>query len=304
MIPMERRTGEPQEFPFLGLAVMLLALHAIFAVTLQPSPLRSAVALAAFFAMGYAALALIADGNLRLSAAEVLAFTVGLTILLTSLSALGVSIVGIRITEFAVVIIGLPVGVLAWLLRRPRRPWWTAVREFTRSYFDFSEYTAGEKGIAAVLLVAIGIALAAFISLAWVHFPDQPTMGLAVTWPNMGEPGSFNRTFRLNVPQRFTATVLADDRGGSFTLRVSLVPSNASGSEPLNTTTGPPTPTPLRLRGFDEYRESLTIAAGVHVERGFDIIIEELGVFDLRIELLNAASTSVASFQVLEAQVF
>jgi hypothetical protein len=294
MIPMERPTEAPQEFPFLGPAVMVLALHAIFAVTLPPTLLRSAVALAAFFAMGYSALALIVDGHVRLSAAEVLAFTVGLTILLTSLSALAVSIVGIRITEFAIVIIGLPVGVLAWLLRRPRTRLWTALRGFARSYFDFSDYTAGEKGIAAVLLAAIGIALAVFISLAGVHYPDQPTMGLAVTWPNMGDPGSFNGTFVLGETQSFTVTVLADDQGGNFTLRVVLVPANSTDGM-FNTTRGPPTPTPLRLRGFDEYRETLAISAGERRETPFAIIMEELGTFDLRFELLDAAMSVVAS---------
>src|SRR5256885_9299209 len=100
------------EFPFLGLAVAVLALHSIFAVVLPPSPIRSAVAIVAFFAMGYSLLTLIAGGRLRLNAAEVLAYTAGLTILLTSLSAPTGSLLGIPITEFPRLLIRLPPSAL------------------------------------------------------------------------------------------------------------------------------------------------------------------------------------------------
>src|SRR6267143_5685882 len=120
MMPEERPILEGTRFPYLKLAVVVLGLYAILAVVLPPNPYRSAVAIAAFFAMGYSTLALVAGEKLRLSAAEVLGFTVGLTILITSLSALAVSIIGIPITEFAVIIVGLPIGVITWLLRRPR----------------------------------------------------------------------------------------------------------------------------------------------------------------------------------------
>src|SRR5919204_2686718 len=291
MIPMEKPAGEPQEFPFLGLAVMVLAFYAILAVTLPATLLRTVVALTAFFAMGYATLALIGDGHVRLSAAEVLAFTVGLTILLTSLSALAVSIVGIPITEFAVVIIGLPLGVLAWLLRRPRTRPWTAMREFGRTYFDFSDYSTAEKGIAAVLLTAIAIALGVFVSLAGVHYPDRPTMGIALTWPNLGQPGSFNGTFTFGQSQRVNVTVLADDVGGNFTLRVRLVYS-ATNNTNLNCTTTQGSP--LRLQALTTYCESFAVAAGGTWVRPFSIIMEQRGTFQLRFELPFPSLTSEA----------
>jgi len=50
------------------------------------------------FAMGYCALAVIARGHVRLTSAEVLGFTVGLGVLVTGVSALAISIVGIGIT--------------------------------------------------------------------------------------------------------------------------------------------------------------------------------------------------------------
>jgi uncharacterized membrane protein len=295
MIPMEKPSAEPQEFPFLGPAVMVLAVYAILAVTLPATLLRTVVALTAFFAMGYATLALIVDGHVRLSAAEVLAFTVGLTILLTSLSALAVSIVGIPITEFAVVIIGLPIGVLAWLLRRPRTRPWTAMREFGRTYFDFSDYSTAEKGIAAVLLVAIAIALGVFVSLAGVYYPDRSTMGIALTWPNF--PGSFNGTFTFGQSQNLTVTVLGDDVGGNFTLRVRLVFSPTNNTN-LNCTTN--AGNPLRLRALTTYCQPFTIAAGGRYVRPFSIIMEERGTFQLRFELPIPGLTSQAQCSALQ----
>src|SRR5439155_1009582 len=128
MLPAEKPRTSGASFPYLGLAVRVLALYAILAVVSPPSPIRSVVAIAAFFAMGYCALALIAGNRLPMSPAEILAFTVGLTIILTSVSALAVSIAHIPITEFAVVTIGLPIAVVAFLVRRPGgRPWVPAV---------------------------------------------------------------------------------------------------------------------------------------------------------------------------------
>jgi hypothetical protein len=295
MIPIERTTAEPQDFPFLGPAVVVLALYAILAVTVPANLVRSIVALAAFFSMGYAMLALIVDGHVRLSAAEVLAFTVGLTVLFTSLSALGVSVIGIPITEFAVVIVGLPVGVLAWLLRRPRTPPWTALRRFSRTYFDFADYSPGERGIAAILLVAITIALVAFISLAFVYYPDVRTTGLAITWPGFDKPDSFNGTFVLGQPQNITVTVLGDAVGGSFTLRIRLVPENWTGNGTFNLTTQG---SPLHLVVFTEYRESVEVAGGGATARSFSIILDVRGRFELRFELLDAPNNAMNTIPV------
>src|SRR6266699_2014259 len=102
MVPSERPPTAGATFPYIGVAVALVA----------------------FFAMGYCTLGLVAGGRIPMSVAEILAFTVGLTILITSLSALAVSIVGIPITEFAGVIFGFPLAVIAFLLRRPAtNPW-------------------------------------------------------------------------------------------------------------------------------------------------------------------------------------
>src|SRR5437773_764703 len=86
MLPAEKPRTSGATFPYIGLAVAVLALYAILAVVSPPSAIRSVVAIAAFFAMGYCALALIAGNRLPMSPAEILAFTVALTIILTSVS--------------------------------------------------------------------------------------------------------------------------------------------------------------------------------------------------------------------------
>src|SRR5438309_10708397 len=92
LVPSERAPTVGATFPYIGIAVARLALYAILAVTMPLNPYRAAVALVAFFAMGYCTLGLVAGGRIPMSVAEILAFTVGLTILITSLSALAVSI--------------------------------------------------------------------------------------------------------------------------------------------------------------------------------------------------------------------
>lgn len=289
MIP-DERPQEGTSFPFLGPAVFALTLYAVVSVTLPPSPLRSAVAIAAFFAMGYAALALVAGGHIRLSSAEILAFTIGLTILLTSISALAVSIVGIPITEFAVIIIGLPLGVVTWLLRRPRLRPRDLFTDFTRRYLDFSDYTSGEKGVAAVLLLAVVGALVLFISMAAVQFPSDASPALAITGPD-GTPATLPTSFVVGQPQVIGVTVLGGSRGGSYEIRVRLVPANATGSETFNRTTQA---SPLRLAPFTEYVEPITIGAGQTSSRSFTIVMEAPGDFELRFELLTGTGAVVA----------
>lgn len=289
MIPVEKSREVPT-FPFLGPAVFALTLYAIVAVLFPPSPLRSVVAIAAFFAMGYCALALIAGGHIRLSAAEILAFTVGLTILITSLSALGVSIVGIPITEFAVIIIGLPIGVLTWLLRRSRGQPLAAVASFARRYLDFSDYSGGEKAVAAALLVAITGAVVFLISLAAIDYPDSLSAALTIVGPD-GTPDSLPTSFVVGQPQEIVVTVAGGSSGGSFAVRVRLIPSNATGNESFH----PASQTsPLRLDPFAEYAEPLTVGPGDTWTRSFSIVMETFGSFNLRFELLDAASTVVA----------
>src|SRR2546422_976365 len=196
-------------FPYVGLATAVLLLHAILVAVVPPNPYRAVFALAALFAVGYCTLALIVGATIRLSAAEILAFSTGLTIFITSLSALGVSILGIPITVFAVVIVGLPIALSASLVLRPRGNPVTAFTNFTRALLDFSDYSAAEKGAVAVLFAGIVAALVIFVSLAAVHYPCElsPRPGIAAPARTANITTSFNQS----QPQDIVASVF----GGS-----------------------------------------------------------------------------------------
>src|SRR2546422_4444202 len=183
-------------FPYVGLATAVLLLHAILVAVVPPNPYRAVFALAALFAVGYCTLALVVGRAIRLSAAEILAFSTGLTIFITSLSALGVSILGIPITVFAVVIVGLPIALGATLVLRPGGNPLAAFHNFTRAFLDFSDYSAADKGAVAVLLTGIVAALVIFVSLATGHFPGELSPGLAIAAPG-GTNGAPNLPTRL-----------------------------------------------------------------------------------------------------------
>lgn len=302
MIPDEETAGAaPPTFPYVRLAVGVLVFHTILAVTYPLSPLRSAVAIVSFFAMGYCALALIAGGRIRMSSAEILAFTVGLTILITSLSALAVSIAGIPITEFAVVVVGLPIGFLALILRRPAEGPWRTFADFIRTWLDFSDYSPTEKRVAAVLLLAIVGALVVFISLAGVQYPDRSSMGIAITGAD-GSAESIPGSFVLGQPQTIEVHVLSNstpgwpsDGPGSFVVRIRLAPQNATGTEPFHPVSAT---SPLRLDAFGQYDESITVASQASWTKSFSIIIDTAGRLVLRFELVRADDTVVVGSHV------
>src|SRR5438046_9039017 len=101
MLPAEKPRTSGATFPYIGLAVAVLALYAILALVSPPSAIRSLVAIAAIFARGYCALALIAGNRLPMSPAETLTFTIGLTMIPPPISYLHVSIAHIPINKFA-----------------------------------------------------------------------------------------------------------------------------------------------------------------------------------------------------------
>src|SRR2546428_12872233 len=69
-------------FPYVGLATAVLLLHAILVAVLPPDPDRAAPSFAALFSVGYCTVPLIVGGTIRLSASEILAFSLRLTIFL------------------------------------------------------------------------------------------------------------------------------------------------------------------------------------------------------------------------------
>lgn len=297
MIRGVRLSRAASDFPFLGVVMIVLASYAIFTVALPENPARPIVALAAFFSMGYATLALIAGKSIPLSTAEILAFTTGFTILVTAVSALGVSIIGIPITQFAVIIIGLPIAVLTWLLRRPRTKVPDAVVAFFRSYFDFSDYSRAEKGIAAILFALVLIVLAAYVSLSAVYYPDPLSPAIALTGPD-GTLDTVNFTVAVGEPRMVNVTVLGAETVGSFDLVIRLVPRNATGSETFTRTTQA---SPLHLGPFVFYQESLTVGSGGRWSKSYSIVMDEQGLFWLRFELVD--STTIVTRSHLPATV-
>lgn len=291
MISVERAPSARAPFPYVGLATAVLMLDAILVAVLPPNPYRAAVAIVALFAMGYCALALVVGGTIRLTAPEILGFSVGLTILITSLSALAVSILGIPISEFAVVIVGLPIAILAWFVRSPRGGTVAALTQFTRGLFDFSDYSRSEKAVVAALLAAITAALIVLLSLWALQSPDSLSAGLAITGPD-GTTGSLNTSVFVGQTQVINATAFGGSAGGSFVVRIRLVPRNATGNETFHTV---PLTSPLRFDAFAEYNESFTLGPKQTWTGQFSIAIQQTGSFDLNFALLNANAAVVAA---------
>ncbi|HYT16849.1 MAG TPA: hypothetical protein VEO18_01215 [Thermoplasmata archaeon] len=274
-------------FPYVGIATAVLLLHAILVAVLPANPYRAAFALLALFAVGYCTLALIVGDSIRLSASEILAFSTGLTIFVSSLSALGVSLLGIPITVFAVVIVGLPIAILAWFLRRSGAGGLTAVTTFTRGVFDFSEYSRSEKAIATALLAGITAALVVLISLSVVRYPNRLSTGLAIT----GDGDVLPTQFFVGQPQNISVSAFAGSTAGAFTLRIRLYPQNATGNGTYHTVV---LTSPLRLDAFAEHNESFVLDSGQSWTRRFSISIELTGDLYLRFDLFESIGSSPA----------
>src|SRR5437879_7459697 len=120
-------------FPYVGLATAIVLLHAILVAVVPPNPYRAVFALAALFSVGYCTLALIVGLTIRLSAAEILAFSTALTIFITSLSALWLSVLGIPIMVVAAVSVELSSALRCTLRLRPRGNPLSAFTNFTRA---------------------------------------------------------------------------------------------------------------------------------------------------------------------------
>src|SRR5437773_743469 len=199
MVPSERPPAAGATFPYIGLAVAVLALYAILAVTMPLNPYRAAVALVAFFAMGYCTLGLVAGGRIPMSVAEILAFTVGLTILITALSALARSIVGIPFTG--------PDGTAnslnrSFVLGQPKSITVTVMGNDTASLYELR--------IRLVPLNATG---------------TEPFHTVSTTSPlRMDAFGEFSEPIALAVGASWTQSfTIALDTAGTFTLRFELL---------------------------------------------------------------------------------
>ena len=273
-------------FPFVGLAAVVLLLHAILVAVVPVNPYRAAISFAALFAVGYCTLALIVGDSFRVTAPEILAFSTGLTIFITSLSALGVSLLGIPITVFAVVIVGLPIAILASFARRSGGGALTAITTFSRGLFDFADYSRLEKGIVAVLLAAITASLGVFVALALVPYPGELSPGLAIYGPD-NTTGTLPTHFVVGQPQDIVVSAFGGSRAGPFVVRIRLAPQNATGNESFHTVFGS---SPIRLDAFAEYNVSIVLGARETWTQRFSISIEQAGKFNLTFALLDSSA--------------
>lgn len=278
-------------FPFTGLGVFFLLVQAVLSVVLPPNPVRSLATVAALFATGYCTLALIAGKDVRLSAGEVLAFTVGLTILVTSLSAVLVSVIRIPITDNVITILGLPIALAAWYLRRSGESPGRSLIRGLRTFFDFSDYTPREKVVAGALFASILVVLVAFLLLSATLSPDVTSPGLAVVGPD-GTPGTLPTAFGNGTAQTVDLTVLGGTSGGRFSLRVRLIPQNATGNETFHAIA---MGNPLRLDPFAESTANLTVGAQATWSDTMSLVVVTSGRYDLRFDLIDATAAVVAS---------
>src|SRR5207245_3047452 len=104
----------------------------------------------------------------------------------------------------------VPLPFIALLLRRSATNPLMSLVDFARRLFDFSDYTKGEKGVVAALYVVVVGAVVFLVSLANVHYPDAPSVGLALTGPD-GTSNSLNRAFVLGQPKTITVPGMGDD---------------------------------------------------------------------------------------------
>lgn len=278
------------QFPFVGLGLPILMLYAVVVIFLPPGPYRTAVATAALFATGYCALAVVVGRSFALSSSEVLAFTVGLTILIAALSGLAVSLLGIPITEYSILIVGLPTAFVAWYSRRSHGSSRRSILAPLRRQFEFPGYSRLEKGVIGALLAAIAVALVVFISLSGVFYPDRLSPGLALTGLD-GTAASLPTSFVQGVAQGVVVSALGGSSGGTFEIRIGLIPTNATGNETFHAVSCGP---PVQLDPFAECVLPITLGAGETWTQEILISIAATGSYRVQFELLDASFTTLA----------
>src|SRR5437773_939696 len=186
--------------------------------------------------------------------------------------------------------IGLAVAVLALYailaVTMPLNPYRAAVALV--AFFAMGYCTLGLVAGGRIPMSVAG-AVVFLVSLANVHYPDAPSVGLALTGPD-GTANSLNRSFVLGQPKSITVTVMGNDTASLYELRIRLVPLNATGTEPFHTVS---TTSPLRMDAFGEFSEPIALAVGASWTQSFTIALDTAGTFTLRFELLNKAMAVV-----------
>jgi len=199
------------------------------------------------------------------------------------------------------VTIGLPIAVIAFLVRRPGgRPWASAVA-YAKGLFDFSDYSTGEKGVVAALFIAIVGATAFLLSTASLQFPVEHQIAFGITGPD-GTANSLPppRSFASREPKNLTLTALGNATSATFTLRIRLVPMNARGNE---TYVRIPASSVLHFDAtvlgngslaYGEYTESIFLPTEGTWTKTFSILVDATsGTFFLTFTLLAASNSKL-----------
>src|SRR5207247_6990206 len=144
------------------------------------------------------------------------------------------------------------------------------------------------------LLTLSAVAAAAFVGRYTIQNPDQTSLPLALTGPG-GNP-NVPRDFSRGVAQAIEVYVLANatPASGPFTVRVRLVPWNATGSESFHAVSA--TNRSFHLDAFAEYRESNIVVGPKGSQRlPYAIAVDSTGSFRSRFDLLDSQDRTLAT---------
>jgi len=279
-------------FRHVRLAFLVLLIDAALFVLTPPNPARSFFGVAALLATGYCALDLLVGTNDRLRLPEIAAFSVGLGILVTGAAALVMWGFGVPLTEGTILLFGLPIALLAMLGTppAPRR----RVVEAVAALDDLPGYTAREKLAGRALLVAVFVALAVVVGMAFVEVPDTLSPGLALTGPN-GTPESLPQVFPLGSMRNVTVSVFGGAAAGQYELRIRLVPATATGGEVYHSVPWTGWSQPLLMDSLAEATITVVTTAGGTVENRLEVVLLSVGEYDLRFEVRAGPSTIVTA---------
>ncbi len=269
--------------------------NTIVAATFPALSEASFLGVAAIFATGYCALAIIAGGSLRLTLAESLALSVGLAVLIVGVVALVLSVAQIPITDIAVDIPGVPLGFFAVFQAAATRRIRSSFGYHLRQILDFSDYRPAERIVMATLFVVVLIVLGIFISLTMVSLPSTQSPALAIVGPD-GTPASLPTSCSRGVVKFFNVTVMGGTSGGTFVLRIRLTGQNvtqqAFQSAPFTVL---PWDMPLPLSPFTESRTGVMVSLDGSWNDTVSFVIITQGSYYLWIDLLSSTSIVVAS---------
>jgi len=273
----------PGAWPLVGYAAVAIAAHLALVLATPPNPVRATLGLAVSLASGYCALSLLARAS-RLSRGEILAFSTGLGILLTSGAALLLAAVRLPVGDHAALLPGIPLATAAaaW-----RRPWTISPREPLRALrraFAFPGYSRQERWAARVLYAAVVAALLILIAVATVPYPDRLSPALTLAGPD-GSPATLPASLLRNQSQELVISVLGGSATQAFGLRLRLSPQNETGAESFHPISWAPT---LRLDPLGEATVNVSVPArGLWSER-LSVSLDASGPWDVRFDLLDA----------------